>query len=54
VNVRVYVRLAFWIGLLAKLGVPSDWTLCGNAPRQLQVTVVPAGMVSIAGFVLPL
>src|SRR6059036_228916 len=40
--------------LLAKLGEPTDWTLCGRDPVQVQVTVPPIAMVSTAGFVLPL
>src|SRR5881409_1590777 len=40
--------------LLAKLGEPTDWTLCGRDPVQVQVTVPPIAMVSTAAFVLPL
>src|SRR5881296_4271344 len=39
--------------LLAKLGEPTDWTLCGRDPVQVQVTVPPIAMVSTAAFVLP-
>src|SRR5438552_3507214 len=40
--------------LLAKLREPTDWTLCGRDPVQVQVTVPPIAMVSTAAFVLPL
>src|SRR6266550_7488106 len=40
--------------LLAKLVEPTDWTLCGRDPVQVQVTVPPIAMVSTAAFVLPL
>jgi hypothetical protein len=36
--------------LLVKLVDPNDWTLCGNDPDHVQVTVPPTGMVSTAGF----
>jgi hypothetical protein len=40
--------------LLVKLVDPVEWTLCGSEPVQVQVTVLPTGMVSTAGFWLPL
>src|SRR6266700_5447869 len=44
------------MGLLVKLGVPCDRTLCDTAPVDVQVhvTVLPTATVSIAGFWLPL
>jgi len=44
------------MALLAKLGDPSDSTLCETDPVavQVHVTVLPAATVSIAGFWLPL
>jgi hypothetical protein len=35
-------------------GVPVDWMLCDPAASQLHVTLLPAGIVSTAGFWLPL
>src|SRR5437879_13658987 len=40
--------------LLAKLGEPTDWTLCGRDPVHVQVTVPPIAMVSTAALLLPL
>src|SRR2546430_9451178 len=40
--------------LIEKLREPTDWTLCGRDPVQVQVTVPPIAMVSTAAFVLPL
>src|SRR6266581_6850772 len=44
------------MGLLVKLGVPCDRTLCDTVPVDVQghVTVLPTATVSIAGFWLPL
>src|SRR5213083_660973 len=44
------------MGLLAKLGVPCDWTLCATDPVavQVHVTVLPTATLSIAGFWVPL
>ena len=35
-------------------GMPVDWTLCEPAAFQVQVTMLPAAIVSTAGFWLPL
>src|SRR5436190_14500403 len=40
--------------LASKLGEPTDWTLCGRDPVQVQVTVLPIAMVSTAALLLPL
>jgi hypothetical protein len=42
------------IPLLVKLVDPVEWTPWGSEPVQVQVTVPPTGMVSTAGFWLPL
>src|SRR5437667_4434748 len=42
------------VPLLAKLGDPTDCTVCGSDPVQLQVTVPPAAIVSTAVLLLPL
>jgi hypothetical protein len=42
------------VPLLAKLGDPTDCTLCGSDPVQLQVTVAPTAIVSTAALLLPL
>src|SRR5258705_2827158 len=54
VNVTAYVPLPVIVPLLAKLAEPTDWTLCGRDPVQVQVAVPPTEMVSTAAFELPL
>jgi hypothetical protein len=54
-NVSTYVEFeALWTGLLVKLGEPVDCTLCEAATFQLQVMLLPAAIVSTAGFWVPL
>src|SRR6266568_4499269 len=53
-NLTAYVPLPVMVLLLAKLGEPTDWTLCGRDPVHVQVTVLPIGMVSTAALLLPL
>src|SRR5437879_11207334 len=53
-NLTAYVPFPVMVLLLAKLREPTDWTLCGRDPVQVQVTVPPIAMVSTAAFVLPL
>src|SRR5207253_3758254 len=53
-NVIAYVPLPVRVPLLAKLGDPTDWTLCGRLPAHVQVAVPPTGIVSTAGFMVPL
>jgi len=54
-NVSTYVELdALLTALLVKLGEPVDCTLCITAEFQLQVMLLPAAIVSTAGFWLPL
>jgi hypothetical protein len=43
-----------WVGLLVKLGVPTERTPCGSPPVHVHVTVEPATIVSTAGFIVPL
>ena len=50
VNVTEWVAPLVLMALLVKLVAPNEWTLCGSEPVQVQVTVLPAGMVSTAGF----
>jgi hypothetical protein len=53
VNVTEWVAPLVLIALLVKLVElvePNEWTLCGSEPVQVQVTVLPVGMVSTAGF----
>src|SRR3989442_12911190 len=53
-NLTAYVPLPVMVLLLAKLGEPTDWTLCGRDPVHVQVTVPPIAMVSTAALLLPL
>src|SRR6266704_388401 len=53
-NLTPYLPLPVMVLLLAKLGEPTDWTLCGRDPVQVQVTVLPIAMVSTAALLLPL
>src|SRR5213592_1026149 len=52
-NLTAYVPFPVMVLLLAKLVEPTDWTLCGRDPVQVQVTVPPIAMVSTAAFELP-
>src|SRR5437773_3349673 len=53
-NLTAYVPLPVMVLLFAKLGEPTDWTLCGRDPVHVQVTVPPIAMVSTAALLLPL